>query len=541
MDRRVAVIGVLVALLQSLLLAPIGLILRHVFEEALPARDEAAVVIDVGASLTLSVLSALLTVVSRRVLIGQARLTVARFREELLAHVLWLPRDWHDKQDAGKLQALLVADSHQVDQMLSSLFNVLLPALASSVTLGVVACVLAPLPFLGLMAIVPLALLTGRFLGRRIRHWSAQWLAAYAQFSSGVASTLRGITLTKAEATEPGELARRKGEIQVLAGVAGEFVSAQSMHSAAQQMVQAVAGAIVLLVGALSVISGDLRLGELIAFYAVTALILRQFAMAVPALDTVIAGGAALSRLEALRDDRPAQPYRGDAPVAFTGRLGLERVGFAYDGGPLVLDDLTLEVAAGDRVAIVGPSGAGKTTLLELLLGIRAPVRGRILADGVPYDVADLERLRASFGVVLQDPVLMADTIRANIVYGAPAATEADVREAAIAAGVSDFAGDLEHGLESPIGEAGARLSAGQRQRVAIARALARRPALLLMDEPTSFLDTLTVRRLIGGLDLLIPRPTVVVMTHDAELAAAMDRTYRLEAGRLRPQDERLA
>jgi ABC-type multidrug transport system fused ATPase/permease subunit len=185
----------------------------------------------------------------------------------------------------------------------------------------------------------------------------------------------------------------------------------------------------------------------------------------------------------------------------------------------------------------MGPSGAGKTTLVELVLAIRAPTRGRILADGVPYDEIDLARLRTVIGIVLQDPLLLSGTVRENIVHGDPGAAEGDFHAAVEAAGVDGFVDELEQGYDTPVGDGGQRLSAGQRQRIAIARALIRRPRLLVLDEPTSFLDARSVRAVLDGLAAVTPRPTTLVVTHDAAVAATADRSYWLQAGRLERRD----
>jgi ATP-binding cassette subfamily B protein len=188
---------------------------------------------------------------------------------------------------------------------------------------------------------------------------------------------------------------------------------------------------------------------------------------------------------------------------------------------------------------VFGPNGAGKTTMVSLILGLYRPQSGRLLADGVPYDELDMRALRASVGVVLQDPIIFSGTIAENIAYGRPAATPDDIRGAAQRATADAFIGKLPDGYDTEVGYDGCLLSGGQRQRISIARALMARPALLMFDEPTSHLDDVSIRTLLENLRRFPGAPTVLTISHDPEAASSAEVIYNLRDGRIMRTERR--
>jgi subfamily B ATP-binding cassette protein MsbA len=210
--------------------------------------------------------------------------------------------------------------------------------------------------------------------------------------------------------------------------------------------------------------------------------------------------------------------------------IRFEHVSFSYGREP-VLRDVSLEVRAGETIAIVGRTGSGKTTLVDLLLRFFEPDRGGISIDGV--DIRRLERrsLLDRVAVVTQDPFLFAGSIRDNIRYGAPGASDADVERAAVAAHVMEFVDELPEGFDTDVGDAGVRLSGGQRQRVAIARAIVRDPAILVFDEATSSLDAKSERTVQDAIDGLLTGRTTFVIAHRLSTVRRADRIVLLERG----------
>jgi len=215
------------------------------------------------------------------------------------------------------------------------------------------------------------------------------------------------------------------------------------------------------------------------------------------------------------------------------GTVTLQDVSLSFDRGTTVLDGVELNVAAGERVAIVGRSGEGKSTIADLLVRHLDPDRGRVLIDGRDVRSLRLADLRRHVVVVDQNPFVFNTTLRDNIRFASPAASEQDVREAAMRAGLGPFIARSPRGLDTEVGEGGRALSAGERQRVAIARALLANPSVLVLDEATGSLDAATEAEVAVGYEELMAGRTTIVITHRAELARRADRVITLEGGRI--------
>jgi ATP-binding cassette subfamily B protein len=233
------------------------------------------------------------------------------------------------------------------------------------------------------------------------------------------------------------------------------------------------------------------------------------------------------------------QEHLGDAPDAeevsdVTGSVSFEHVSFRYEqtGRPL-LDDLSFSVAPGETIAIVGPSGSGKTTLMALLMRFYDPVEGVIRLDGKDLRRLKQRSVRRHIGVVLQDPLLFNDTVRANIAYGRPEATQAEIEEAARSANAHAFIARLPDGYRTIVGERGGRLSVGERQRLTIARALIKQPRLIILDEATSSLDAESEALVQEALEGLMQGRTTFVIAHRLSTVVNADRILVLREGRI--------
>jgi ABC-type multidrug transport system fused ATPase/permease subunit len=210
----------------------------------------------------------------------------------------------------------------------------------------------------------------------------------------------------------------------------------------------------------------------------------------------------------------------------------MEAASFAHAADNL-FSDVSINLARGSITALIGANGVGKTTLAYLMMGLFRPRSGRLCADGVPFDDLDIEFLRGQIGFVMEQPWIFAGTVRENVAYGRPDATDREVEEACATALAEQFIAALPGGLDTRIGEGGVSLSGGQSQRIAIARALLSNPAVLILDEPTSHLDAHGVAALFANLRALSSRPAIFLITHDPALAALADHICELRDGRL--------
>jgi ATP-binding cassette subfamily B protein len=236
-----------------------------------------------------------------------------------------------------------------------------------------------------------------------------------------------------------------------------------------------------------------------------------------------------------LLDQQPDVPEKLDArPIdRAIGAIAFENVGFEYAGGPEVLHGISFEVAAGDRVGIIGATGAGKTTLVSLLMRFYDPRRGRILLDGTDLRDFRLADLRSQFAIVLQEPVLFSTTIAENIAYAQPAASSEQVVRAARLANAHDFISRLPQGYATQVGERGMALSGGERQRIALARAFLKDAPLLILDEPTSSVDVATESVIVDAMDTLMKGRTTFVIAHRYSALRNCNVRVSLQNGRL--------
>jgi ATP-binding cassette subfamily B protein len=293
---------------------------------------------------------------------------------------------------------------------------------------------------------------------------------------------------------------------------------------------------VVLVYGGIQTIDGAMTLGEFVAFYLyLTQLMVpfRSLGMLIGQAQRAVAGGTRI--FEVLDAEPDVRDAPGATPLpAGDGAIRFEGVSFAYDAdGPPVLDGIDLDIPAGRSVAIIGPTGSGKTSLTQLIPRYYDATAGRVLVDGADVRGVRLDALRREVGAVSQDPFLFSTTVRENIAYGRPEATDEEVRLAARMAQAEGFIDALPEGFETVVGERGYTLSGGQRQRVAIARALITDPRILILDEATASVDASTEREIQSALAAVMAGRTTLVIAHRLSTVALADELVVLERGRV--------
>jgi len=388
--------------------------------------------------------------------------------------------------------------------------------------------------------VFPLALIPARYLGRRMRRVSTGMQESTGEFAALLDETFQGARQVKAYGTEGLEAARANRAIERLRVLATKAAATRAASHPITEGLSSLAIAAVILYGGHQVISGATTPGSFFSF--ITALLLAyQPIRSLASLNVTLQEGlSAAVRVFAMLDMEPAIRDRPGA-VALPrprGEIVFDAVRFGYPDGVPVFDGLDLRVAPGSTVAFVGPSGGGKSTLLNLIPRFFDVDAGRVAIDGVDVRDATLVSLRAAIALVSQDTALFHDTIRANIAYGRPDATDAEIARAAAVAGAASFVAELPQGYDTVVGARGAKLSGGQRQRIAIARAVLKDAPILLLDEATSALDAETERQVQAALAELKRDRTTLVVAHrlstivDADMICVVDRGRIVEQGR---------
>jgi subfamily B ATP-binding cassette protein MsbA len=355
------------------------------------------------------------------------------------------------------------------------------------------------------------------------------------EVNAHVTETVSGIRLVKAAAAESLELERFRGLTHEYFGHVMRAERARALALPMTEMLAALGTAVLLWYGARLVAAGDLSGAQFVGFLALSLKLYSPVKNVAKFPATALPGLVAAERVFEFLDT-PAEivdAANAAAKQRFDDAIAYERVGFAYREGEPALHDISFVVPKGALLALVGPSGSGKSTIVDLLVRFYDVTSGRITIDGTDVRDLRLRDLRGLMGIVSQETVLFHDTVRANIAYGRPDATDAEVEAAARAAHAHEFVTRLTDGYETVVGERGVQLSGGQRQRIAIARALLSDPPILVLDEATSSLDSESERVIQDAVEKLLVGRTVFVIAHRLSTVQRADLILVVDEGRI--------
>ncbi|HEX2360026.1 MAG TPA: ABC transporter ATP-binding protein, partial [Solirubrobacterales bacterium] len=352
--------------------------------------------------------------------------------------------------------------------------------------------------------------------------------------------TLSGVRVVRSFAQEPRHVQRMDvlNEENYDANLKTVYLNAA--YFPAVELLAAVGTAVIILYGGYQALEGAIAIGVVVAFIGYLQTFFDPIQQISQLYTTYQQGMAALDKIFDLLDTEPEMVDREDAldPGRLRGEIALEDVSFSYASDPAsdadwALRDIDLDVPAGQTLALVGETGAGKSTLAKLVARFYDPQQGRVLVDG--HDVRDLRSscLRGQLGIVPQEGFLFSGTVRENIAFGRPDATDEEIRAAAGTVGADEFITALPDGYETEVGERGIHLSAGQRQLVAFARALLAEPRILILDEATSSVDVRTERQIERALERLLIGRTAIVIAHRLSTIRRAGRIVVLEGGRI--------
>jgi ABC-type multidrug transport system fused ATPase/permease subunit len=460
---------------------------------------------------------------------------VYRLRGALFAHLQRLSLVFHHRARSGELITKVASDTNLLRDVFADWG---LSFAGHLVTLAAMLAVMFALNWrltLVVLATLPPLFLVLYRLNRSIRRSVREQRRQEGRMASRLNEVLSSMALIQAFGRQGHEEERFQSEIEDNLRSGIRTARATAGVSRAIALVSALGTAITLLFGAAQVIDGNLTPGELLVFLAYVASLykpVRDLGRLSAKFSRAAASAARIEEILAIEPDIEDAPDAIEAaPLA--GEIVFEHVSFDYAPGRPVLDDVSFRIRAGERVALVGPSGAGKSTVLSLLLRLYEPRSGRILVDGVDLRRYRRDSLRREIGIVLQDNLLFAVSVRENIAYGKPDASHEEVEAAARSARAHEFIVDLPEGYDSVLGERGVTVSGGQRQRICLARALVKRPPILVMDEPTAAVDARSARLIHESVTRLQQAKTLIVIGHEPADFKGFDRVLVIEDARI--------
>ncbi len=545
--RRVAAIY-LVMLLGTGTFTAIPLLVRWIVDHGIAEQDPGVVWRAVGILMLLALLRAVLAFLMGRWSEMVSQGVAATLRQEMFTRFTAMSVSLISSMESGQLLQRAVQDVERIRFLTGR--AVLRVVDAAVLFLATLAVLLGINPLLGVLALatMPLLVYRGYQYGRRQRPLASRLQQQLGTLTSLLEQNLRGVRLVKAFAQERTEIKRFDADNDAWFNLAADNARLTAVNAPLLDLIANFGLVIVIGAGGVFTINGSLTIGELVAFTTfLTQLFapIRRVGLVIPMLAMAAASGERIAAVLDAPDGVEERPDARDLP-RIGGAVRMSGVSYRYgangeasgagangEAGAWALREVDLEVPAGTTVALLGATGAGKTTLAGLVLRLYDPNAGSVTIDGHDLREVTIASLRSQVGVVMQDPVLFAASIRDNIAFGRPDASDEEVYAAARAACIHDFVSELEEGYDTMVGERGVTLSGGQRQRIAIARAVLVEPRILILDDATSSVDAHTEELIHQALRRLLAGRTSYVIAQRLSTLELADVVVVLDEGRI--------
>jgi len=499
----------------------------------------------------LTVVSALISYVRTMSLTFVGQRVLFDVRGAIYRHLQRLSMRYYESRGTGHIMARVLYDVDAVQAVLSS---VLVDMVSNLITIIVALLILffsdVRLALIS-VAFLPLYIANFFLVRRQIRRAAAEVRDQYSEVYATLHESIAGVKIVKSFVRERHEARRFTRELREQVGLQMRGARWNTMLGVGAGLITGAANVVVLYIGGRMVLMahhpepGALTWGDLIAFRTYQSMLFGPVIALVTINQTITWVMAAVERIMDTLDTVPEIKDAPNArsPARIEGKLEFRNVDFAYEPGKAVLEDVSFVAEPGKTIALVGPSGGGKSTLVNLIPRFYDPLNGEILVDDVDLRDLRVSTLRRSIGMVLQETFLFGGTLRENIKYGKPEATDEEIIQAAIAANAHDFIMEFPDGYETEVGERGVRLSGGQRQRISIARAILRNPRILILDEATSALDSESEHLIQMALAELMKGRTSFVIAHRLSTVMNADLILVIDEGRIveRGKHEELA
>ena len=446
-----------------------------------------------------------------------------------------LSLSYYDREHTGRIMSRVLHDTMGIQQfMVEGIQNIIIYGLMA---LAIPIVLFAKNPFLAAIALlpIPVVVLLGKFFARKYNALYRRLRRRFANLSAAISESISGMRVVKSFAQEEREVNGFDAKTQDVYDAQVSTVRTRAMFNPSVLFMMTLGTIVVWLVGGRQVITGALTLGVLMLFITYMNQFYAPVQMLLQMTELFEQSATAAERVFNILD-MPTEVADHDKATEIThvkGQLVFEDVSFKYTDGDRVLKNIDVTVEPGQMIGLVGQTGSGKTTLASLVCRFYDPTKGRIMLDDMDLKDIKAQSLRTQIGMVLQETFLFAGTIRENIVYGKPEATFVEIVRAAKAANAHEFIMNLPDAYDSEVGERGVGLSGGEKQRIAIARAILKDPAILILDEATSAVDTATEQSIQEAMDRLVAGRTTLAIAHRLSTLRNADRLLVMEHGEI--------
>ena len=464
-----------------------------------------------------------------------AQRLITDLRTQVQQHIGRLPVAFYDANRTGTLVARIMSDVEGIRNLIGTgMVNFLGGLLAAVIAFALLIRISAEMTLLAVVVLVVFSLIL-MMAFKTIRPIFRERSRINADVTGRLTESLGGVRVVKGYHAEESEARIFAAGVQRLLENVIRTLTAQSVMSLASTVVLGLVGALVMYLGGLLVVTHKLTVGDYVAYTMVLAYLIAPVVQIVAVGTQLTEAVAGLDRTSEILSEKDEEndPQRTAPLGPIHGDVRFDDVFFAYEAGKPVLHGISFDAAPGTVTALVGPSGSGKSTIIGLLCAFHKPDRGQVLIDGIDLATVRLGDYRTQLGVVLQESFLFDGTIRENVQFSRPLATEAEVLEACRIARVDEFAERFPDGYETIVGERGVKLSGGQRQRISIARAILANPRILILDEATSSLDSESEAMIQEGLSYLMRGRTTFVIAHRLSTIRRADQILVVEDGRI--------
>jgi len=464
-----------------------------------------------------------------------AQRMIAQLRKQVQAHIGRLSITFHDTNKTGNLVSRIMSDVEGLRNLMGTgLVELVGSLMTASFALVVLLRISAFMTAVAVAILLAFGFALNKAIGT-IRPIFRARSKLNAEVTGRLTESLGGVRVIKGYHAEGREEQVFAGGVQRLLENVLKTLTATSVMSLSSTVLFGVVSALILYLGTMRIMAGTMTLGTFLTYVAFLAMLIAPVSQIVSIGTQLTEGMAGLERTRDILAENPEDqdPKRTFSIGKVEGELAFETVDFAYAEGKPVLHDITFQARPGTVTALVGPSGAGKSTIIGLIAAFYTPTSGRVSVDGIDLSTVRLSSYRTQLGVVLQETFLFDGTIRENVSFSRPEASEEEMKAACRIARVDEFAEAFEQGYDTIVGERGVKLSGGQRQRISIARAILADPRILILDEATSSLDSESEALIQEGLSYLMQGRTTFVIAHRLSTIRRADQILVIEAGRI--------